>query len=209
MSGNMITRLGYDWFNDRCTGAHFLYKGKIYVVLGATALGVVAQEYGAGNEIKLSHEYFSGFKVFEHPPLGYRKLGNGFAMYLTRRNTYQRGLRSDTVKLEHSPVTELVRRKFTGKLGLMLVADKMRAVFNPEFDSVDKLHDLFAAKLPCVVLSADVLVEYNVFNTKARGWVVYFKRQPVCNIDPKRRMRWHSEEYKAALSHLFKEFINE
>jgi len=205
MASNMIERLGADWFNQRCGGAFFLFEGKLLLLRGVANDAVKAETTEAITKIPM--DYFSGFKVFEYPALGYRKYGKGWCVFMTKKHTFHRGLREGCVNIQLSPVSQLVYNKLYRKLGETDMPPegwrKMHAVFFPEYDTAADMEDLFAGKRPCVVMNADIMVEYDVSNPAAKGFVIYHRERPIGWISPEREYKWRTEEYKSAFSYLF------
>lgn len=204
MSGNMIERLGREWCNQRLTGGHFLFDDEILRIGHIERDGVYCENYNTGNGKKLPHEFFTGFKIFQYPPLGYRKYGPGLCVWTSKKHSWQRGLRERCIEAEYSPVTSLLQQYARKMQGAFNMPPILELVFFPKYDSVDDLDKLFNGDVASVVLNENVLIEPNIVNENADGYVIYFKRRPCATIDPnKHKIHWHSKAYEEALSPIF------
>lgn len=206
MASNMVERLGADWFNGRCAGGHFVYNGKLMYIRQAGQINVLCTDAKTGDNEKVPVEFFTGFKIFEYPTLGYRKFGIGFAMWLSKRHTYNRGLNERSINQEYSPVTLYLLQKYQRRMGKAFEPPRLvlPLVFFPEYDTVADLPRLFNGEMPCVVLNENVMVEANIVNPKAEGWTVYFRQRPCATIDLTHKFHWFNDGYKQALEGVFK-----
>lgn len=207
MSGNMIERLGLDWCNQRMVGGNFVYGDKVLRVAAVRADHVLCEDSKTGDRSKLPLDFFTGFKVFKYPALGYRSYGPGLAVWLYKRHSYHRGLREQFVQLETSPVSSLLCKHNAQMLGALGALDRpglMELVFFPKYHTLADMERLYEGDLACVVLNENVLIEPNVVNDNADGYTVYFKRRPCAAIDlHKHKLHWYSKAYKNALSPIF------
>lgn len=204
MSGNMIERLGLDWCTQRLIGGSFLYGDKLMSIARITRDSVVCEHYKTGTIEKLPHDFFTGFKVFKYPALGYRKYGPGLAVWLSKRHSYQRGLRARCVNVELSPASNLLAAYSREMRAAFDVPPVLDLVFFPQYDTIDDLGKLYEGDTPCLVLNENVLIEPNVANANAEGYTVYFKQRPCATIDDKKyKLHWFSEAYEDALSPIF------
>lgn len=204
MSGNMIERLGLDWCNQRIVGGNFVYGDKVLRVSAVRAEHVLCEDPKTGDRSKLPLDFFTGFKVFKYPALGYRSYGPGLAAWLYKQHSYQRGLRERCVHLELSPVSSLLFNHNVQMHGAFEIPWLMELVFFPKYHTLADMQRLYDGDLACVVLNENVLIEPNIVNENADGYTVYFKRRPCAAIDPhNHKLHWYSKAYENALSPIF------
>ena len=200
----MIDRLGRDWFNQRCAGGNFLHEGKILWV--KAAVGDIVLAFDKENrQHKIPCDFFSGFKVFEYPALGYRAFNGDLAVYYTKFHSYNRGLRPRCVKRTLSPVTEMFLEKWGPALGVYAPTDNeaMEHIFQPVYAKPADVGAVIRGERVSAVLNADVLVEANTAGKNAEGFAVYFRGRPCANINEDTlEIHWFTQEYKNFLQQI-------
>lgn len=207
MAKNMIDSLGADWFHKRLTGGHFVLDGNVMRVMGVDNKRVVCKNVKTGDHKDMPRDFFTGFKIFAYPALGYRKYSDDLALFLRKKHSWNRGLRRNCLSYQCSPVTTYIITKYgndMAKLGKNVQPpdDIVSLAMLPEYDPPTKVPDVLAGKRATVVLSSDVIVEPNMNREEAEDYIIYFRERPCGNITAAGEIHWYTDEYKQAASNI-------
>lgn len=208
MAKNMIDSLGREWFARRLAGAHLLYDGKVCALIATGRENCTVRDISTDEELKVPNAFFTGFKVFAYPALGYRPFGNNLAVFLKKKHSWNRGLRPGCIYQDFSPVTAYVINKYAQEVpadqrkNYRPPRDLMGLVFKPGYARPADIRDLLNGDRVTVVLNQDVLVEPNMNKQDSNDYLVYFRERPAASITEDGRIHWFSEEYKQALENV-------
>lgn len=198
---NLLDSTGGDWFRRRVVGAHMLHDGKVLQLHGVVNGGrdLSFRDVVNGGEVVLPKGVLVGFGQLRWPQLGYRQIGDQI-YHLTKKMSWDRGLRRDSVHAERSPATRALYQNYEVR-DLQREGNLMQAVFLPNYAAADQLDAVIAGDRLGVVLSHDVMIEPSV----VRGdddYVVYMRERPCGRMNANKRFKWYAEEYKDAVKPL-------
>lgn len=192
---NMIESLGVDQINAQFVDAMFLRNDKTYVLKGVYGAGqtqCVCLEDGRAELI--DNDYFTGFKVFAYPKLGYRRFGKHSIGYCFKVQSKKRGLTTGRVKVANSPVT--ARLSAYGFAGVEdRKANKGVIIMRPTFDNPLKLKDLLDGKESGLVLSESVIIEPTVRDINGQ-FDIWHEQAHIGSIDDAGKFKWYSPKYE-------------
>ena len=203
---NLVESCGAEWFNNRVAGAWFLFNGEVLQVTRARNNTLDCCTTKGYEHKQIPCAVISGFKVFAYPKLGYRRdPDTGVVAFLTKKHSYARGLRTNSILHEVSPGYTVLKQRFEvirneGKL--------MTLVLKPTFDPIEDVHNVIAGQQFACVPNEDVLIEPSI-HPEAEDVVVYFRERPAAHITPKGKIAWRTDAYKKLLSPLFKGVLQE
>lgn len=197
---NIVDSLGADFINKRFQHAMFLKDGDVYKVYTCrpnplTGLydTVSCKRLRDGKEENIRNDFFTGFKVFAYPRLGYRRLGTNSIGYAIKEQSAYRGLSMERVHVQDSPATRLLR-------GLGLNGDydmKKRSIIimQPEFDKLRDLPAVLAGEKSGLVLSESLIIEPDT--KKAEGhFSVLFDQVEVATVTERGVYKWATPKYE-------------
>lgn len=194
---SLINELGQGYFNDMCTAALFMHEGQVCRIERAGGGAVTVTRYNDENENEdrvdtVPSEFFTGWKVFEYPVLGYRRFGPNLVGHVTRQQSTRRGLRLEAMHVQLTPCSNLLHQ-----LGLVSAPSnrrKMMAAMRPQFDVYERdLPRLLEGDISALVLSDNFLIEPNVAGAKATGYNIYLRQHIVGTMDDQGAIRWEDE----------------
>lgn len=183
---NLVEKLDPGYFENMCNGAMFARGGKVLVVREANDSYVYCTDVSEADwddGVRIPNSYFKGWKVFEYPLLGYRRIGDVTA-FIERRQSVQRGLKANNLTYNWSPVSLQIRNR-----GLVVTsesymrANKLRhSLFFPTFDSIKSLNSLMDGTLSSLVLSSSVMIEPAVFGEQDK-YNIYNNERLIGTVD--------------------------
>lgn len=193
---NMIDSLGQEQINQQFVHAMFLRDDKTYKIVGTNdrnTIQCVCLEDGKPELI--GNDFFTGFKVFAYPKLGYRRFGKHSIGYCYKVQSKKRGLSTDRVKINLSPVTNRLQA-----YGFGMEADKKYnkgiIIMRPKFDSPAKIKDLLDGKESGVVLNESVIIEPSVIAPDGL-FDVWYEQVKVGSVnDADGKYTWLSPKYE-------------
>lgn len=193
---NMVQSCGREWVNRRVAGGWFQHNGQLLCMTRVTADGLCCDDVN-GKRIFLPEAVLTGFSVFVYPRLGYRRdPATGNAVFLRRRNSYDRGLRPHRIKVSCSPAVTAIGRA-NGMEDMHIIT----AAFNVPADTVADVKEVLAGRRLSAIMNEDVLVEPGVED--ADVYTVYYRTRSAGHISPEGVITWRSQAYADLLSHLF------
>src|SRR5687768_6876864 len=106
---NLVEELGPQYFTEFFTGALFLRGDELLQVEGAGSTRINARNVETGAGTYVPADFFTGYKAFEYPILGYRKLTPQKVGFITRQQSTARGVRASTLQVGLSPASSMLR----------------------------------------------------------------------------------------------------
>lgn len=200
---NLIDSLGHGYFRDFFREALFMYKGQVYSVRTADARAVHARRLSDGAEVMVPNKEFMGFKAFEYPLLGYRRLDDNVIAFLSRVQSTQRGLRQNTINVDYSPVTSRLAANYLIPNPASVAPNAGLRAFEPQWDRASKIDELIAGELTGVVLNERIIVEPSVHSNND-GYAIYFNQALVGTMDARKRTTFVSGKHEKIISPLLK-----
>lgn len=189
---NLVESLSPGYFQEFFSNAMFMYEGRVHKVVEVRSSGVSCIRLHDGQGVLVPNNFFLGFKVFNYPLLGYRRINDNVVSYLTRQQSVRRGLNESHIRKQLSPVSaklvnlHLARDRGVRSLGV--------DVFEPQFDSRDDIRTMIAGERANVVLNEKVLIEPSI--TKAEDWyTIYHDQSIVGTMDYRQRTTFISDKY--------------
>lgn len=200
---NLVEELSANYFTEFFSGALFLNGDNLFQVESANRTRVAVRAFtpaGTGDSQSIPADFFTGYKTFEYPILGYRRLGPHKNAYLTRRQTTARGLRPNSIISNITPASNMLR-----ELGLVppepsSLAERMKAytAFKPVFDTLDELPAMLNGDKFGLVLSPSILIEPSV--DAVNDWFnVYYRQSIIGKMNSRGAVTWTSPAYSALL----------
>lgn len=187
---NMVQSLGRDYFNSFFAGALFKRDADILRVTETTRYNVLCYDLSNSREVEIPFDFFTGFKTFEYPTLGYRRVRDGVSVFLTRRQSTNRGLRHNAMEVQLTPATAALN-----DMGLiyarMSEQDRALAAYNTSFDTVADIPRLLRGEASSLILSPYILIEPGV-ETADDWYSIYFKRAKVGTMNDRGTISWNN-----------------
>lgn len=200
---NLVSSLGAGYFRDFFNGALFLYQGKTHRVTGADRSSVQARRLHDGEDVNVPNAFFLGFKNFEYPTLGYRRLGPDCVAHLSRIQSTHRGLRQQSIAIDYSPITTRLAQAYLIPNPASFNAYAGQKVFEPEWDSPRKIADLLTGDTTSVVLNEHVIIEPSV-NAHVDWYSIYFNQALVGNMNSRGTTSFGNKKYEKLITPLLK-----
>lgn len=200
---NLVEELSAGYFTDFFAGALFLNGDALYQVDSATRTRVAVRPFnaaGTGDQQTIPADFFTGYKTFEYPILGYRRIGPHKITYLTRRQTTARGLRPASIISTISPATQMLRETGLTPPESSSQVDRAKSVaaFKPEFDNLGELPAMLSGDKFGLVLSANIMIEPSV--DAVNDWFnVYYKQSLIGKMNSRGAVTWTSPAYATLL----------
>lgn len=200
---NLVTSLGAGYFRDFFNGAIFYYEGKAHRVTGADQRTVQAVRLSDGHAVLVPNAFFLGFKNFEYPTLGYRRLGPDVVAYLSRIQSTHRGLRQQSINVDYSPITSRLASQYLIPNPAGYNAYAGQKVFEPEWDTAANIPELLAGDRTSVVLNEHVIVEPSV-NAHVDWYSIYFNQALVGNMNSRGSASFGNKKYEKLITPLLR-----
>lgn len=194
---NMIDSLGEEQINQQFVHAMFLRDDKTYKLVGIydkAKVQCVCLEDGKPELV--DRNFFTGFKVFAYPKLGYRRFGKHSIGYCVKVQSKKRGLATDRVKVNMSPCTQRLQAYGFAREEAGKKYDKGIIIMRPKFDSPDKIKDLLNGKESGVVLNESVIIEPSVVAVDGLFDVWYEQVKVGTLNDADGKYNWLSPKYE-------------
>lgn len=194
---NMVRSLGRDYFNNFFAGALFLKDDKVLRVEHADSRVVACLNITDASSEQVPAEFFTGFKTFNYPVLGYRRLKPHVHAFLTKKQSVHRGLRSNTMNVDFSGATHLLN-----DLGIVRAtaseSERALAAFSHQFDNMSDLPKLLSGEVSGLVLSPHILIEPSV--EAEDGWYsIFYKRALIGKMNSRGGITWTSPNHSDIL----------
>lgn len=196
---NLLDNTGRDWFRRRVLGAHMLHDGKVLQLCDVGQDRLFFRDAVNGDNIELPKNVLVGFGQLRWPQLGYRFI-NERIFHLTKKMTWDRGLRRDSVHAEFSPASKVLADNYNIR-EFQREGNLMQAVFLPNYSKPEQLDRVIAGEQLGVVLSHDVMIEPAV-REGDDDYVVYCRLRPCGRMNANKRFKWYAPEYKEAVAPL-------
>lgn len=189
----LIQELGRDYFNEMCAAALFLHDNEVCRVDFARSGTVHGYRYNNDEDnpetrIEIPEAYFSGWKVFEYPRLGYRRVADNTVAHFTRQQSTRRGLRLESVNIQLTPLSTLLHN-----LGLVRAPQPRQralAIMKPRFDDFNRdLPRLLDGELSALVLSDTLLIEADT-GQKSDHFNIYLRQHAIGRMDKRGSIEW-------------------
>jgi hypothetical protein len=106
----MVDSLGPQFFGEKFNEALFRRDDKTYELVGVgNGKKVRVINVNTGDNEDVPYDFFTGFKVFAYPRLGWRRFGENYVAYCTKTQSAKRGLSTRRVERSPSLVTQRLR----------------------------------------------------------------------------------------------------
>lgn len=169
MDEDLFQQLGHGYSNEMLMGAPFLYKGEAYLLGEVTEGKTISAFRLVGDDpasvvakaTKLPAEFFTGWKSFAFPTLGYRSVRNGQVLaYLSRNNSVRRGLNPRDIRVEYHDVSHTCSAAYGFNLGSYNQNNaKAALVMKPQYTGFNEgIARILQGEIPSFALSADFAV---------------------------------------------------
>jgi hypothetical protein len=181
----------------------FMYEGKVHIVNGADARCVIARRLHDGADVVIPNSHFLGFKTFEYPTMGYRRLSDKVVAFLSRVQSTHRGLRAQSISIDYSPVVRKLSGDYLMDNPARLADKAARAVFEPDWDSKADLPALLAGDKISMVLNEHVLIEPSV-NASHDWYSIYYNQALVGSMNSRGVPSINNKHYEKLITPLLK-----
>lgn len=202
---SLISSMGVSYFREWFHGALFIYNNRPCQVEDTDGVTVSCRYLDTTTDraVSIPAQFFTGFKVFEYPPLGYRRVGN-VVYHVHRSQSAYRGLRANLLTFELSPIGYLLQSNERTAVGNSTNALNLRLtqVMTPTFDTRASLDDLIAGRRAGVVPSEDVCIEPSV---NGEDYVVLYREKQVGTMDSNKNFHIDNPAVAAAVNNAFRE----
>lgn len=141
---NLIEKYGSEWFSDKFLDCLFLYQGNILIVKAFTDdEQIVCVNRKENTYVKVPTSYFNASRVFSTPEIGWRssKETGSFLAYMTKRNSYKRGITLTNLSYTISGPSKALKRFGTDKIKKEIneaLEDTPYMVFHPHHMSLEE-----------------------------------------------------------------------
>lgn len=157
----MIASMGLRYCSEYLTNALMVYEGRPAQLMEVMDdyCGIRFLDGRSPSSARAPHSYFTGWRVFAYPELGYRRVGN-VVYHVHRQQTAYRGLRANILSFENSPLSALLTHseRFEGRV-LPNTSQRLSAVLTPTYDTSTQLDELIAGTLSGVVPNQHICIE--------------------------------------------------
>lgn len=205
---SLIESMGQSYFREWFNGALFVYNGSVLSVsdTDGSTVRCVNLEVGrdaAGYVVRVPYEFFTGFKVFEYPPLGYRRVGN-VVYHVHRSQSAYRGLRGNLLTFELSPLSYLLQgnERTAPRVSNVTANQRLVEVMKPTYDTRASLDELIAGRQTAVVPSEDVCIEPSLVND---NYDVLYRGKVVGSMNTSKEFSINNAVVAAAVQASFRE----
>lgn len=190
---NLIQSLGAGYFNEFFHNALFMYEGRVHKVVEVRTSNVRCERLHDREAVLVPNSFFMGFKTFNYPILGYRRMSEHMVSYLTRNQSVRRGLNESHIRHQWSPLsTRLAQLGYTSTGSSI---NNGLAVFEPTYDTGGDLKALLAGEKANIVLSDSVLIEPST-SSNNDWYTIYHKQSVVGSMDYRGRTTFNSNKYE-------------
>lgn len=200
---NLLDNTGREWFRRRVLGAHMLHEGRVLQLVDAGNNQLHFRDAVNGEDIQLPKNVLVGFGQLRWPQLGYRFI-NERIFHLTKKMSWNRGLRRDSVQAEFSPASRALADNYPVR-ELQREGNLMAAIFLPNYNKAEDLDRVIAGDQLGVVLNHDVMIEPSVARDD-NDYVVYCRQRPCGRMNADKRFKWYAPEYKEAIMPLLQNY---
>ena len=190
---NIIDSLGADFINKRFMHAMFLKDNHVYRVAMCQDGAVLCRNIDKNEDLHIPKEFFTGFKVFAYPKLGYRRLGKHYVGFGVKEQSAMRGLSFERVDFHPSQATGVL-----AKLGLAKAdgnKERMLQIMRPTFDKLDSLKELYDGKRSNVVLNESLIVEPSTKEVDGQ-FDIFYDQVRVGAADDAGKIKWTTPKYE-------------
>lgn len=205
---SLIESMGTRYFSEWFTSALFLYEGRPCMVNELRGDGVActrldAVRHSGDMYVVVPTSFFTGFKVFEYPPLGYRRVGN-VVYHIHRTQSAYRGLRSNLLTFELSPLSYMLQASERTSATLAGITNNQRLcqVMVPTYDTRSSLDELVAGRQVAVVPSEDVCIEPSI---NGEDYIVLYRGKVVGSMNTAKQFTIPNAVVATAVNNAFRE----
>lgn len=200
---SMIERLGLSYCREYLSNALIVYNNRP-AVLGEFGNTTVVASYidGTGDRVTIPHSYFTGWRVFAYPELGYRRVGN-MTYHVHRAQTAYRGLRANVLTFENTPMSYLLLRdEQTARRVPNYGNEKLAAVMLPVYDGAAELDALVRGEMASVVPNQNICIEPSLSDS---NYVVLYRTKIVGSMDSNKNFHIDNPAVRAEVQAAFRE----
>lgn len=197
---SLINSLGSDYFTQFFRQGLFVYEGRVLEIVGVNNNHVLAYERSTGNEVRVPNAFFTGFKVFEYPSLGYRRFNDTTVGYVTKVQSAYRGLRTSQIDVAYSPTTRAIADSTRARAGVSketMASELMKPTFNTMAD----LPKLLEGDITGLVLNEAVLIEPSLTQDNA-GFNIFYKQARIGKMSAAGVASWYNDKHNKYISSL-------
>lgn len=198
---NLVQSLGSGYFNEFFNGSVFMYEGRVHQIVECRASGVRCTRLHDGEPVVVPNNFFMGFKVFNYPTLGYRRISEHIAAFLTRNQSVRRGLNPQHVRHQNSPISQRLLNE--GHINSTVPPNNGLLVYEPVFDSPEAVQQLLAGDRANVVLNEEILIEPSV-NSDNDWYTIYHNQAIVGSMDYRGRTSFINPKYDNIITPLLR-----
>ncbi|MEG3035773.1 MAG: hypothetical protein RR877_09855 [Aurantimicrobium sp.] len=205
---SLIESMGTRYFSEWFTSALFLYEDRPCMVNELRSDGVActridAQRGARDQYVVVPSAFFTGFKVFEYPPLGYRRVGN-VVYHIHRTQSAYRGLRANLLTFEMSPLSYMLQasERTASALAGITTNQRLCQVMKPEYDTRASLDALVAGTQVAVVPNEDVCIEPSI---NGEDYVVLYRGKVVGSMNQRKQFTIPNAVVATAVNNAFRE----
>jgi hypothetical protein len=197
---NLVDQMGAAYFNEKFATSFFLYNGKVARIINANGKGtsVVIEEFNGPldepEEKVVPATTFNGFKVFEYPLLGYRRFGEHLYGFATKRQTSNRGFRSEQITTTWTACTRALIDLGAISGNRLNERAKVISLLQPKFDTIAQLPDLLAGKTSGLVINNNVMIE-PATDTQNDWYSILYKQARVGKINQAGKITWNDPAF--------------
>lgn len=200
---SMIERLGLSYCREYLSNALIVYDGRP-AIIGEFRNSDVTVQYidGTGERAVVPHAYFTGWRVFAYPELGYRRVGN-MTYHVHRAQTAYRGLRANVLTFENTPMSYLLQRdEQTARRVPNYGNEKLAAVMAPAYDGAAQLDALVRGEMASVVPNQNICIEPSLSDS---NYVVLYRTKIVGSMDSNKNFHIDNPAVRAEVRAAFRE----
>lgn len=200
---SLIESMGAQYFREWFNGALFLYEGRPCIINDLSDGVVSCLRLDESARLSIPHTFFTGFKVFEYPPLGYRRVGN-IVYHVHRTQSAYRGLRGNLLTFELSPLSYMLQASDRTARAVSGVTSNQRLcqVMLPTYDTRASLDALVAGRQVAVVPSEDVCIEPSV---NGEDYIVLYRGKAVGSMNARKVFSIPNSAVATAVNNAFRE----
>lgn len=205
---SLIESMGAQYFREWFNGALFLYEGRPCMVSDlqggqVSCIRIDSPRGSADHYLNIPHQFFTGFKVFEYPPLGYRRVDN-IVYHVHRTQSAYRGLRANLLTFELSPLSYMLQASERTAVRIAGITNNQRLcqVMAPTFDTRASLDALVAGRQVAVVPSEDVCIEPSI---TGEDYVVLYRGKAVGSMSSSKVFNIPNAVVATAVNNAFRE----
>lgn len=195
---SLIQSLGADYFNQFFNRALFLYEGRVLEVTRTSNTYVDCIDRTTGDLVRVPNAFFTGFKVFEYPKLGYRRFNEHCVGFATKIQSAMRGLKAENVEVQYSPVTRAIAaiRGTRAGAGRDIMS---KPLMTPQYDKASEMQALLDGRKTGLVLNEFVLIEPSLSADNA-AFNIFYKQARVGKMSAGGVCSWYNDKHSGYIT---------